>query len=409
VPCPPDRIELMTEALDPQNGWLRGTKHVVISNHPWPPLGIRGISELQLKNPNYFNSTTIVGEQTQETMETKRRRRMRSHKVHNKKNTTLGFIKSIMIAGVLMANDTHYVGDDGLDNGYKWIIGADDDSYVVLSQIHTYLKSLDHKIPLYLGVPGPANIGRWYCRNQSDEYGGETFNRGPLCCLETDKPCRVNNVKFAPADMSIPFESLRYDFKTELPGDVEEDVTLGGGKDHGPLSNLGKLPASALVIRPQKCYPDTCCGVGKRKYEVLSGDIDNLIENGRVIQTEMFDSRKGIEFASRLHWPAGHYSYGGGGYILSRGLLEATSRDIWDICLVATRACHHVPADVALSTCVFNNGYTVTAAPPEVLPPTSGERKGAVLKIDLDVPVFFFLFFFFFFFFFCSAIFFAYM
>jgi len=52
-PCAPDRLDLIEAAVgaagggggDGSGGWLRGVKHVIVSNHPWPPLGVRGFHE----------------------------------------------------------------------------------------------------------------------------------------------------------------------------------------------------------------------------------------------------------------------------------------------------------------------------------------------------------------------------
>ena len=82
-PCPPDRLALIQSAIDPKRGWLRGTRSIVISNHPWPELGVRGIHEV--------NQPPLSG--------SKRRLREGQH-------ILLPFRNDIMIAGVLMANDT---------------------------------------------------------------------------------------------------------------------------------------------------------------------------------------------------------------------------------------------------------------------------------------------------------------
>ena len=78
-------------------------------------------------------------------------------KVNNLKTP---FRNDIMVAGVVIANDT-FGGD------FDWLVGGDDDTFFFLSVLVPFLNSLDAEKPLFIGSPGPSYIGPWYCRRNT--------------------------------------------------------------------------------------------------------------------------------------------------------------------------------------------------------------------------------------------------
>jgi hypothetical protein len=201
-PCPPDRLDHLAAAVHPSSGWLRSTNHVIVSNHPWPPLGIRGFHEA---NPQVLGAAAASFTPLPASAQSMGRKKMRRG---TPKPSIVGaplpptFMHHGMIAGVLLANDTF--GDSGFD----WLVGGDDDTVMLLSVLAPYLRSsLNASMPLFLGVPGPSHSGRWYCQDntaahhhqqqqQQSNHSDSTIDhkavrgrRGPVCCLNPKAPC----------------------------------------------------------------------------------------------------------------------------------------------------------------------------------------------------------------------------
>jgi hypothetical protein len=353
VPCPPDRADLVELATNPTRGWLRGIKHIVVSNHPWPPLGVRGITEISIASKN-----SSYGRNYRKKLARRRRLVGQAGLLKDK------FHNEIIIHGVLLANDTF--GDEG----FKWIVGGDDDTIFIFSKLVPFLRSMDSSKPLFIGVPGPGNIGRWYC---ADQMSASRARRGPVCCSNFSEPCPVFGLNLPNGSMNGSPQGQSLDFFRE--DESAHNTTAASNAENIPFNHCcganAAHSASSLVLRTMQCTNQTCCGIehGTRKHPKKAGAKE----------------KAAAAMAAHLHWPAGHFAYGGGGWLISNGIIGGNGnneRAVWEMCSGAVAGCPTVAADVALSTCIFNLGFTLGVAPPYIFPGTSGEKRSALARID---------------------------
>jgi hypothetical protein len=347
-PCPPDRADLVELATHPTQGWLRGIRHIVISNHPWPPLGVRGVDEVSLA----FNNTGHDRNGSEE--ETGRRQLIGQTGIE--KDT---FRNDIMLHGVLLANDTFGA------EGFEWIVGGDDDTVFMFSKLIPFLRTMDSLKPLFIGVPGPGLIGRWYCAEQGT---ASRARRGPVCCSNYSEPCPVSGLRLPTGSMSDAPRGQHLAFYRE-DDNVKSTQKVPFNHCCGPNA----APVSSLVLRPTQCTAQTCCGInhGTKKKPKKVG----------------FREKTAAAVAAHLHWPAGHFNYGGAGWLLSKGLLRRSEcRAVWEMCSVAIAGCPSVAADIAIYLCVFNLGFALGSAPPHIFPGTSPEKRSAHARVD-ELPL----------------------
>lgn len=346
-PCPPDRADLVALATHPTRGWLRGVRHIVISNHPWPPLGVRGVDEVSLAFTNTGH------DRNGSEGETGRRRLIGQTGIE--KET---FRNNIMIHGVLLANDTFGA------EGFEWIVGGDDDTVFMFSKLIPFLRAMDSSKPLFIGVPGPGLIGRWYCAYQGS---ASRARRGPVCCSNYSEPCPVSGLRLPTGSMSDSRQGQHLAFYRENDN-LNSTEKVPFNQCCGPNA----APASSLVLRPTQCTAQTCCGInpGTKKNPKKVGVSEKVA----------------AAVAAHLHWPAGHFNYGGAGWLLSKGLLRGNDniggRAVWEMCSVAITGCPSVAADIAISLCVFNLGFALGSAPPHIFPGTSAEKRSAHARLD---------------------------
>jgi len=354
VPCPPDRADLVELATNPKRGWLRGIKHIVVSNHAWPPLGVRGIDEVSIapRTPGYDRNSS-------ETLVERRRRLVGQAGLLKDK-----FRNEIIIHGVLLANDTF--GEEG----FKWIVGGDDDTIFMFSKLVPFLRLMDSSKPLFIGVPGPGNIGRWYC---ADQWSASRARRGPVCCSNFSEPCPVFGLDLPTrwTNASTRGKSLEFFREDEIAQNTTAAIKTKSVPFNHCCGTNAATAASSLVLKAMQCTKESCCGIehGTRKNPKKVG----------------VKERTAAAMAAHLHWPAGHFAYGGGGWLISNGLIERNGNDertIWEMCSTAISSCPTVAADVALSTCIFNIGFTLGVAPPYIFPGTSAEKKSVLARVD---------------------------
>lgn len=180
----------------------------------------------------------------------------------------------------------------------KWLLVVDDDNHVELNQVATYLAALDPTVPLLLaGRVGPGR-NEVPCRKSSNATHWS-------CCSDPSGPCR--------ARVSGPQAVWEYDkaARTFLP-----------------------------QICPDRAVTNYCCRTTPWPAGVSRG----------------YPYRVDGDGAFRPHF-AKLWPYGGAGYVLSRGLLDAIPRPHWEHCMYALQCAN---ADHRVMTCVLAAGYSVT-------------------------------------------------
>jgi len=200
------------------------------------------------------------------------------------------------VAGILAANDTW--------PDAKWVLVVDDDAVVDRREVWRHLATVDGRVPLLLaGLVGPHRLGRSKvkCRETSDA-------RGWSCCKDLTRPCRANATGAQ--------ATWAYDRVTR-------------------------------TVRPKLCEPGPrgrfraqCCRTKPWSAGAAHGYPWRLAADGPYRP----------HFAEL--WP-----YGGQGYALSRGLLDAIPRAYWETC---SRALQCANADHRVMTCVVNAGFSLS-------------------------------------------------
>lgn len=322
-------------------------------------------------------------------------------KVNNLKTP---FRNDIMVAGVVIANDT-FGGD------FDWLVGGDDDTFFFLSVLVPFLNSLDAEKPLFIGSPGPSYIGPWYCRHNTlddDNHPESSWHRGPVCCANYSIPCPAR----LPPTTTSRRPGMYYSFAARLGGGARSGGGRHiGGRSREKLQRDGRtglhsgeetrwrhwdhkndccsknrsaaVPPRDLLLVATRCSPETCC------------------------------QPEGGSAARLFHWSQGHYPYGGSGWALSRGLLRSPglnarhnggrhrvnprtaaataaaattttttvdgfardpARAHWLQCAEAVQC---KPPDMGVGTCVLNAGYAIAAAPPHIFPPPVSSDRSA--------------------------------
>eukprot|EP01006_Ploeotia_vitrea_P064347 TRINITY_DN87621_c0_g1_i1.p1 TRINITY_DN87621_c0_g1~~TRINITY_DN87621_c0_g1_i1.p1 ORF type:complete len:407 (+),score=26.95 TRINITY_DN87621_c0_g1_i1:58-1278(+) len=90
---------------------------------------------------------------------------------------------------------------------FKWLLVADDDTYMVTSSLRSLLTGLDHNMPWYLGWPHPPTHGR-----ASHCLGGKKRKEAedPFCCGDVSEPCWIKNMsKWAAAETPCPISPYK--------------------------------------------------------------------------------------------------------------------------------------------------------------------------------------------------------
>lgn len=200
------------------------------------------------------------------------------------------------MAGVLMANDTF---------SPDWIYVFDDDNYAKLDHIYDFLLTLDHNVPLLIaGTVGPRNrFGQ--CRSLSN---ATHWN----CCTNLSAPC------LASID-PVLLKEKQYVWKYS---DTLE--TMVPDKECIPNTDLG----------------GDCCHTVPWPSHIGKGYPYRYDEKG--------EDKPHFAYL----WP-----YGGATYVLSRGMLQAIGREVWESCMYRIQ-CNN--ADQRIMTCVLNQGYSVS-------------------------------------------------
>ena len=276
-----------------------------------------------------------------------------------------------------MANDT-FRGD------FDWLIGGDDDTFFFFSVLLPFLESLDANRPLFLGSPGPAPIGRWYCRQNNfrdDNHADSSLHRGPICCSNYTIPCRVSLPATSddnPGKLYVFAASLR---SRNTRNTFDSHHLMGKSGDNAELQYRRR--SSWRLWTDSDCCRKSNNPTDKDQQEAPR--TSDLLLVAKKCNDISCCQPEGGQAAKYFHWAKGHYPYGGAGWIVSRGLLRtpgnsarlrgdigSTPREHWLQCAKAARC---QPPDMGISTCVLNAGFAIAAVPPHILPTTSSSLK----------------------------------
>mmetsp|Transcript_20313 Transcript_20313/g.63818 ORF Transcript_20313/g.63818 Transcript_20313/m.63818 type:complete len:350 (-) Transcript_20313:134-1183(-) len=181
----------------------------------------------------------------------------------------------------------------------KWVLVVDDDNAVQVEAVWRYLDNLDPTVPLLLaGRVGPGHdVIPCRVANNATHWS---------CCTNARQPCHAHL--------------------------------------YGPQA-VWEYHTRAKTFLPKKICPDAevsnyCCRTKPWPDGIHAG----------------FPFRTDPDGPYRPHfsllWP-----YGGAGYILSRGLLDAIARDYWQHCLYGFQCAN---ADHRVMACVLNAGFSLT-------------------------------------------------
>jgi hypothetical protein len=201
------------------------------------------------------------------------------------------------IAGVLMAYDTFHA---------DWIVVIDDDNYIDLSSTSNRLLQLNAAVPLLLaGRIGPHHLGG-SCYNES--LPGKWF-----CCTNPHVSCHAYLDKVEPGKQAI-FALSRDKTTMEIQRYcTDDDYRL-----------------------------NECCRTAPWPEGIGSGYPYRVVRHNATYTP---------------HYASMH-PYGGAGYVVSKGIIEAMGRASWEKCMYGIQ-CHN--ADKRIMTCILNAGYTLTA------------------------------------------------
>lgn len=184
--------------------------------------------------------------------------------------------------------------------GARWVLVVDDDNAVQVDVVRKYLEDLDSSVPLLLA--GRIGPGHDVIPCKFDETNRSAWS----CCTDASRPCYSH--------LYGPQAVWEYDASVQ--------------------SFVPK------VVCPENEVSNYCCRTSPWSEGIGLG----------------FPYKTDPQGSYRPHfsllWP-----YGGAGYILSRGMLDAIRRDHWEKCMYAFQCAN---ADHRVMACVLNAGFSLT-------------------------------------------------
>mmetsp|Transcript_21806 Transcript_21806/g.49325 ORF Transcript_21806/g.49325 Transcript_21806/m.49325 type:complete len:500 (-) Transcript_21806:190-1689(-) len=211
--------------------------------------------------------------------------------------------------GVLVANGTY--------PGTAWTLVMDDDNVVVPYRVADWLGQFDPDVPLLLaGHVGPGR-GKFPCLQVED--GPPNATRWG-CCAYASHVCPS------------------YVYGDPLTSASKE----GKGRAEPPQSIWAVNPSSRAMAVKERCthLKAECCRS------------EPWPEGARY----RYPWRASAAGPFRPHF-AEMWPFGGEGYVLSRGLLNALGKEYWEQCMLALQCAN---ADHRVMTCVLNAGFSLS-------------------------------------------------
>mmetsp|Transcript_17275 Transcript_17275/g.30828 ORF Transcript_17275/g.30828 Transcript_17275/m.30828 type:complete len:409 (-) Transcript_17275:708-1934(-) len=147
---------------------------------------------------------------------------------------------------------------------YKWMLLADDDSYMVLPNVLKFLTSKDHTVPLYLGFAHPPARGHKgaFCKGYKKRL------KEPLtCCLTLDKPCYVPANRSTEPACPVSLMEDKVHWARVKKGEPEHEQTMSMFWHFGGACAI--FSQGLFNIMPERPWLDcgmrTVCGGGDKR------------------------------------------------------------------------------------------------------------------------------------------------